>query len=81
MATTPSVPTPGSGTDFGIKSDYLKAFFGHVHVKNSILDESHVRAAFTHMTMNEADWSSETCLLLLILANGCLATPFGQSTS
>lgn len=68
----------GSDSDAAISADYLQAFFKHVHVENPILDEQAVRATFRTMDLNGVGWAADSCLLLLILANGCLDTPFGD---
>ncbi|WYZ36819.1 hypothetical protein EsH8_II_000325 [Colletotrichum jinshuiense] len=60
-------------------NDILDSFFGYVHVKNPILDETVTRKMVLNTVMNGIDWSPESCLSLLICALGSLATPFGPS--
>lgn len=57
----------------------LDRFFEYVHVKNPILDETHTRHVVQTTVVNGIDWSAESCLSLLILALGSIATPFGAS--
>ncbi|KAF4548545.1 Hypothetical protein D9617_27g045120 [Elsinoe fawcettii] len=71
-----SPDTGASDIDSVLKANYLQTFFDHVHLKNPILDEDVIRTGFVHLTMNGVEWSADTCLLLLILANGCLTVPF-----
>ncbi|KAL0941336.1 C6 zinc finger domain-containing protein [Colletotrichum truncatum] len=57
----------------------LDSFFNYVHVKNPILDETATRKMVSNTVMQGVDWSSESCLTLLIFALGSIATPFGPS--
>ncbi|KLU90852.1 C6 zinc finger domain-containing protein [Magnaporthiopsis poae ATCC 64411] len=61
--------------------ELLDSFFSHVHVKNPILDETSTRVLVQSTVLNGIDWSAESCLALLILALGAVATPLGPSHS
>jgi hypothetical protein len=59
--------------------ELLDNFFAFVHVKNPILDENATRQMVHATVVNGIDWTSESCLTLLICALGSIATPFGSS--
>ncbi|KAL8369494.1 hypothetical protein RB595_000017 [Gaeumannomyces hyphopodioides] len=61
--------------------ELLDSFFSHVHVKNPILDETSTRSLVQSAVLNGIDWTAESCLALLILALGAVATPLGPSHS
>lgn len=53
----------------------LDSFFTHVHCKNPILQEAPTRHLVMSVILDGVDWSSKSCLALLICALGRLATP------
>ncbi|KAJ2892232.1 uncharacterized protein MKZ38_010101 [Zalerion maritima] len=60
----------------------LASFFRNVHIKNPILSESSTRSLVFRSLATESfllSYTPESCLVLLILALGSLATPFGPS--
>ncbi|KFA63722.1 hypothetical protein S40285_07120 [Stachybotrys chlorohalonatus IBT 40285] len=57
----------------------LDNFFFHVHCKNPIFDESATRRLVNNVMLDGIDWSSQSCLALLILALGRIARPLGPS--
>lgn len=54
---------------------WLDAFFRHDHCKNPILNESCTRRLVRRVCMEGLGWDAESCLALLVCANGCLACP------
>ena len=60
-------------------NELLDNFFSYVHVKNPVLDETATRNTVLSSVVNGLDWSSESCLTLLVCALGSIATPFGPS--
>ncbi|KAG6010036.1 hypothetical protein E4U21_000478 [Claviceps maximensis] len=57
----------------------LDNFFLYIHCKNPILDECSTRRLVRRVFLDGIDWSSASCLALIICALGCIATPFGPS--
>ncbi|KAH8172163.1 fungal zn(2)-Cys(6) binuclear cluster domain-containing protein [Sarocladium implicatum] len=55
----------------------LDGFFSYVHVKNPIFDERVTRRVIRSTLVNGIDWSSESCISLLVCALGSIAKPFG----
>jgi hypothetical protein len=59
----------------------LDNFLNYVHIKNPILQEEALRRLVHGQSMRGLDWSSSSCLTLLICALGAISTPFGSSHS
>lgn len=76
-----NVTSPTSVADLDASSSrrLVDNFFRYVHVKNPILQEAQTRRMVSQLCLYGADWSTESCLALLICALGSLATPFGPS--
>lgn len=55
----------------------LDDFFAYVHVKNPVFDERATRRVIRSTLVNGIDWSSESCVSLLVCALGSIAKPFG----
>ncbi|KAF7514852.1 hypothetical protein G7054_g14946 [Neopestalotiopsis clavispora] len=55
-------------------------YFEYVHVKNPVLSERLVRQAVSSVAFNGIDWSSHSCLALLICALGSISGPFGEDS-
>ncbi|KAK8083954.1 hypothetical protein PG996_002735 [Apiospora saccharicola] len=60
-------------------NELLDQFFLHVHCKNPILDETETRRVVRAAFMEDLDWSSASCLALLICALDSISTPLGPS--
>ncbi|KAL4736108.1 hypothetical protein BDV11DRAFT_173223 [Aspergillus similis] len=54
-------------------------FFADVHTRNPILDEAKTRVLARDVYERGVRWDAETCLALLVWANGALARPFPGS--
>jgi hypothetical protein len=59
----------------------LDNFLNYVHIKNPILQEEALRRLVHSQSMRGLDWSSSSCLTLLICALGAISTRFGSSHS
>ncbi|KAK7215832.1 hypothetical protein V2G26_003835 [Clonostachys chloroleuca] len=66
-------------SDAGQINRLLDNFFAYVHGSNPILDEPSTRRLVKETIGDGLDWSSSSCLTLIICALGCIATPFGPS--
>ncbi|VUC27016.1 unnamed protein product [Clonostachys rosea] len=55
---------------------WLDSFFSGVHIKNPILDESSTRRLVLRVCLDGVGWDAESCLALLICANGSLNRTF-----
>jgi len=66
-------------SDSGQINRLLDNFFTYVHASNPILDEPSIRRLIKETIVDGIDWSSSSCLTLIICALGCIATPFGPS--
>lgn len=56
-------------------NQWLDAFFRHGHCKNPVLDEQSTRCLVRKVCQEGVGWDSESCLVLLVCANGALARP------
>ena len=54
----------------------LDSFLQSIHVKNPMLDESKIRQAVHHMSLEGPSWSAECCLALVVCALGSIASSF-----
>ena len=59
-------------------NQYLDTFFGHVHIKNPVLDEPYIRRLVRKVCLEGAGWDAESCLALLVCANGAIARPISS---
>ena len=57
-------------------NQWLDDFFRHDHCKNPVLDEQSTRRLVRKVCQEGVGWDSESCLVLLVCANGALARPF-----
>ncbi|OQE38064.1 hypothetical protein PENCOP_c009G07705 [Penicillium coprophilum] len=66
-------------------ADHLvHSFFNNVHIFNPTLKEEDINEYVSTVALNGIGWDAMSCLLLLIYANGAIATPFvrnGQGVS
>ncbi|OQD98654.1 hypothetical protein PENVUL_c069G01832 [Penicillium vulpinum] len=66
-------------------ADHLvRTFFDNVHIFNPTLKEEDISEYVKTVRLNGIGWDAKSCLLLLIYANGSIATPFvrnGQGVS
>ncbi|KAJ5158784.1 uncharacterized protein N7500_008435 [Penicillium coprophilum] len=66
-------------------ADHLvQSFFNNVHIFNPTLKEEDINEYMSTVGLNGIGWDAMSCLLLLIYANGAIATPFernGQGVS
>lgn len=53
----------------------IDRFFDHVHNRNPILDEAKTRALAKEIHARDMGWDAESCLILLVWANGALVHP------
>ena len=60
----------------GITNAYLDSFFANVHPKNPVLDEPYIRRLVRKVSLEGPSWDSESCLALLVCANGAITGPF-----
>lgn len=56
----------------------LDTFFSHVHVKNPVLDEPNIRRLVRNVCLEGVGWDADSCLALLVCANGAIARPFSS---
>ncbi|CZR65076.1 uncharacterized protein PAC_14976 [Phialocephala subalpina] len=56
-------------------NQWLDDFFRHGHCKNPVLDEQSTRRLVRKVCQEGVGWDSESCLALLVCANGALARP------
>ncbi|KAE8378537.1 hypothetical protein BDV26DRAFT_281062 [Aspergillus bertholletiae] len=68
-------PLDGDELDPGITNAYLDRFFAHVHPKNPVLDEPYIRRLVRRVSLEGPGWDSESCLALLVCANGAITGP------
>lgn len=82
-ATDANVRSPISVADLDTSSSrqHVENFFDFVHIKNPILHEETTRAMVSQLSLYGADWSTESCLALLICALGSIATRFDESSN
>ncbi|KFZ24638.1 hypothetical protein V502_00887 [Pseudogymnoascus sp. VKM F-4520 (FW-2644)] len=59
-------------------NQWLDAFFRHDHGKNPILHEQSTRRLVRKVCQEGVGWDSESCLVLLVCANGALACPLSS---
>ena len=90
VVSTPSHCSPaslGSSTQAPSISDelhpaacnqWLNDFFRHVNCKNPILDEQSTRRLVRQVCQEGVGWDAESCLVLLVCANGALAGPLSS---
>ncbi|KAJ5633362.1 hypothetical protein N7490_009701 [Penicillium lividum] len=58
-------------------ADHLvRSFFDNVHIFNPTLKEEDINEYVRSVRLNGIGWDAMSCLLLLIYANGSIATPF-----
>ena len=62
--------------EHGSPQRMLDNFLHSIHVKNPMLDESKIRQAVHHMSLEGPSWSAEGCLALLVCALGSIASSF-----
>ncbi|KAJ5150917.1 uncharacterized protein N7482_010169 [Penicillium canariense] len=79
----PSQPAAllGDELDPSACSHYLNDFFAHVHPKNPVLDELTARRVVRRVCLDGPGWDPESCLALLICANGAVAHPLTTQAS
>ncbi|KAE8330213.1 hypothetical protein BDV39DRAFT_213332 [Aspergillus sergii] len=88
MTQGPGIPSPSSdhaspaqpsldGDELNpnITNAYLDNFFAHVHPKNPVLDEPYIRRLVRKVSLEGPSWDSESCLALLVCANGAITGP------
>ncbi|KAL4926644.1 uncharacterized protein BDV17DRAFT_293436 [Aspergillus undulatus] len=73
---TTTNPILGDELNASATQGYLDIFFSHVHTKNPILDETSVRRLVRRISIEGPGWDSESCLALLVCANGAITRPF-----
>ncbi|KAL2699127.1 hypothetical protein AAEP93_010515 [Penicillium crustosum] len=73
---TQPVAISGDELDPNLCAGYLDAFFRDVHVKNPVFHEPSIRTLVRRVCHNGAGWDAESCLALLICANGAISRPF-----
>lgn len=71
-------PSPSLDLEYPACLRLMTAFFAHVHPKNPILNEHDVLASLKQACFEGFRRDANASLLLLLLANGALATPFGD---
>lgn len=59
-------------------NQWLDAFFRHDHCKNPVLHEQSTRRLVRKVCQEGVGWDSESCLVLLVCANGALACPLSS---
>lgn len=59
-------------------NQWLDAFFRHDHGKNPVLHEQSTRRLVRKVCQEGVGWDSESCLVLLVCANGALACPLSS---
>ncbi|OAL44008.1 hypothetical protein IQ07DRAFT_649457 [Pyrenochaeta sp. DS3sAY3a] len=69
------------GLDFSLFTNYLDDFFRNVHAANAVLNEQDVRAQLTKFLLGGVGWNADSCLLLLVLANGAASSSFGEHSA
>lgn len=72
---------PDRGLDLTLFTGYLDAFFRNVHILNPVLDEQQVRGRLTKFLLGGVGWDADSCLLLLVLANGACSSVFSDSAT
>ncbi|CAG8171058.1 unnamed protein product [Penicillium olsonii] len=73
-------PETPKSTDNGVINDethalLLDQFFVHVHTRNPILDEVNTRQISGKVFNRRIGWDLESCLILLVWANGAVGCP------
>ncbi|OBT55189.1 hypothetical protein VE04_05849 [Pseudogymnoascus sp. 24MN13] len=59
-------------------NQWLDAFFRHDHCKNPVLNEQDTRRLVRKVCQEGVGWDAESCLVLLVCANGALARPLSS---
>jgi hypothetical protein len=59
-------------------NQWVDDFFRHDHCKNPILDEQSTRRLVRKVCQEGVGWNAESCLVLLVCANGALACPLSN---
>jgi hypothetical protein len=57
---------------------WLDAFFCHDHCKNPVLNEQSTRRLVRKVCLEGVGWNAESCLVLLVCANGALSCPLSS---
>jgi len=78
MASASSVPATDEELTPAACARWLDNFFSQVHPKNPILDEHSARRLVRKVCMEGVGWDAESCLVLLVCANGALSLPFNE---
>ncbi|KAL2820340.1 hypothetical protein BJX63DRAFT_380517 [Aspergillus granulosus] len=73
-------PILGDELSASATQEYLHMFFDHVHIKNPVLNEAYIRRLVRKISIDGPGWDSESCLALLVCANGAIARPFGSAS-
>ncbi|KAL4882053.1 hypothetical protein BJY04DRAFT_217746 [Aspergillus karnatakaensis] len=81
-ARQPLPPNPILGDELNPSStqEYLDSFFKYVHIKNPVLDATHSRNLVQRVSLTGPAWDAESCLALLICANGAIIRPFSSAS-
>ena len=61
-------------------NQWVDDFFRHDHCKNPVLDEQSTRRLVRKVCQEGVGWDAESCLVLLVCANGALACPLSSSS-
>ncbi|OGM50897.1 periplasmic beta-glucosidase precursor [Aspergillus bombycis] len=81
-ASPPQSSLDGDELNPSLSNAYLDNFFSHVHPKNPVLDEPYIRRLVRKVSLEGPGWDSDSCLALLVCANGAITGPLmAQSVS
>lgn len=75
-AIVPSTSPLNADLDTTTCDHYLDNFFSFVHIKNPIFSECHTRRLVKRVFTEGIGWDEESCLALIICANGAIARSF-----
>ncbi|KAJ0413895.1 hypothetical protein BJY00DRAFT_319324 [Aspergillus carlsbadensis] len=58
--------------------EHLQSFLDNVLIKNPVLEETYIRRLVRRISLEGPGWDAESCLALLVCANGAITRPFGS---
>lgn len=75
-----SLPTLNIDLDSSTCGELLDNFFHFVHIKNPVLEENQTRRMVRRVFSEGIGWDPESCLALIICANGAIVRSFWESS-
>jgi hypothetical protein len=73
-------PILGDELKASATQEYLQTFLDHVLIKNPVLEETYIRRLVRRISLEGPGWDAESCLALLVCANGAITRPFDSAS-